>query len=818
MSSPVDLLLAKLEGVKRSGDGGHQWVACCPAHEDAHQSLTVGVTREGVVLVHCYAGCAWKDVVASVGLGPGDLYPEEEGEAPPRVTPTVRLLAWDKRLPEEFLREQCKLADVPDGVEIPYANAAGEVIARKKRTDLVARLGSSWPAGQPLETYGQRALSRWRGAGVLVLVEGESDCWTLWYHGFPALGVPGSGGSRAVTAEQVEGFATIYVWQEPDAGGAKMVEGVAKRLAEVGWSGELRVVKGGPAKDPNALHQRDPEGFKDAFRGLLDAAEAANVQQAKPGEKKQKKERAVKREPLIPGIVTDQQKEAETKAGGPPPAPGYFGLTDWGNAQRLVFRHGKDLRFVWDWGCWLVWNGRSWAEKQEAAVEQHAKDAVRAIYAESHAAEAADMRQRLADHAVRSESARSIKAMIDLARSERGVPVTPDKLDGDPWLLNCVNGTIDLRTGTLLKHRREFLLTKMCPTPYEESARGEHWPRFLETIFDGNRELIDFVQRLFGYCITGSVAEQALPVLWGCGANGKSTLLNAVMSVLGPDYSMQAPAGLLVTKKTEHHPTELADLFGKRMVSSTETGQGNRLDEALVKQLTGGDRIRARRMRENMWEFRPTHKLLLCTNHKPQIRGTDHAIWRRLRLVPFTVTIPEEKQDKDLAAKLEGEASVILAWCVAGCLAWQRQGLCPPAEVRQATADYRVEEDALGEFLEDCCVTKGKNLKVKAADLYARYERWCMDNGERANTQRSFGMALGERGFKRERGTGGTHWWHGLELAKARAESDPSDPSDPKSYSTPHASAPQVNAKNGSLRSLGSLKEEGRLDLSEFDA
>ncbi len=482
-----------------------------------------------------------------------------------------------------------------------------------------------------------------------------------------------------------------------------------------------------------------------------------------------------------------RQKERRERAecnGAAAPHGGGEHRTDVGNGRRLARIHGANFRHCHPWGKDLVWTGRVWEEDNTAQLERWAKDTVRMIYIEAAAAPD-ELSKALAAHALRSEDARRIRAMVSLARSEPGIPVLPPDLDRDPWLLNCANGTLDLLTGQLRPHGREDLLTKVCPVEYHPDAPCRTWQRFLTHIFPatgdtaeqpGNAELIGFLQRLLGYCLTGDVSEQVLPIFWGTGANGKSTLLNLVHDLLGDGYAMKAPNDLLMVKSTAH-PTEKADLFGKRMVAAIETDHGNRLAESLVKELTGGDRIRARRMREDFWEFAPTHKVILCTNHKPKIRGTDHAIWRRIRLIPFTVTIPEERKDKAMPEKLRAELPGVLAWMVRGCLDWQRRGLGTPEEVKAATAHYRSEQDLLAGFLDECCVSGDSSYRCKASDLYDRFKAWCEASGEAKGseipTRRKVGEALVERNF--ERYTSNGTWYRGLAL---RQEEGPEDASE----------------------------------------
>jgi putative DNA primase/helicase len=486
-----------------------------------------------------------------------------------------------------------------------------------------------------------------------------------------------------------------------------------------------------------------------------------------------------------------------------------FNNTDLGNSQRLIAHHGQDLRYCYPWYSWVVWDGSRWVPDNRGEVHRRAKGTVSGIYREAAAAQDEETRKAIAKHAVRSEGEGKIKAMIELAKSE--VPVTPDELDAGPWLLNCENGTIDLRTGELCEHRREDLITKLAPLEYDPDAEAPTWRSVLERVLP-DREIRAFFKRLCGYALTGDTSEHILPMLYGTGANGKSTVLNALLDTLG-DYGTQAAPDLLITKKNSH-PTELADLFGMRFVASIEVEDGRRLAESLVKQLTGGDRIKARKMRQDFWEFAPTHKVLMAVNHKPTVRGTDNAIWRRISLIPFTETIPPEEQDKKLPEKLCEERPGILAWAVEGCLEWQREGLQAPEEVRRATGEYRAEMDVLGAFLKECC-KQGPDENEAAGDLYETYKLWCQDGGERAETQRRFGTQLKERGFERYRGgANGGHRWRRVSLLthwKERISRD-SDPSDPKVSFT--AKKSKSRGENGNLGSEGS---EGSVKLKVED-
>src|SRR5829696_1644179 len=486
---------------------------------------------------------------------------------------------------------------------------------------------------------------------------------------------------------------------------------------------------------------------------------------------------------------------------------GAYLCNDAGNAERLADRHGANLRYCYPWGKWLVYDGARWRVDDRGAVVRLAKDTARSIFEEAKEAPGDETAKQLGKWASSSLSESKLRAMISLAQSEPGIPVLPEEMDASPDLLNVLNGTIDLRSVELREHRREDLITKLAPVEYDPNGAAPLWAQTLERVLP-DPEVRAFFKKLCGYALTGDVSEQMLPVLYGTGANGKSTVLNTLLAVLG-DYGMQAAPDLLVAKKGSH-PTELADLFGMRLVASIEVEDGSRLAESLVKQLTGGDRVKARRMRQDFWEFEPTHKVLMACNHKPQVRGTDNAIWRRIRLVPFTETIPPGEQDRSLPDKLRTEAAGILAWAVEGCLEWRREGLQAPEEARKATAGYRSEMDVLGAFLRECCEL-GSEYNVAAKDLYGAYRFWCEDNGERPETQRRFGSRLTERGgFERYRGgPDGGHRWRGvllLTLWKSRISRD-SDPSDSKGgFGAKKNGARETNGKTTSEGSEGSVK------------
>ncbi len=444
----------------------------------------------------------------------------------------------------------------------------------------------------------------------------------------------------------------------------------------------------------------------------------------------------------------------------PEPAPGYP-LTDLGNAERLAAAHSEHVRYCATWGCWLFYDGKRWRRDDIGEVERRAKATVRAIYHEAGEADDPEHRKAIAAWARQSEAKARIDAMIALARSEPGIAVRPEDFDGSPWLLNVENGTLDLRTGALRPHDPADLITKLAPVEYRPDADCPTFERFLERILP-DPEVRSYLQRWAGYCLTGSVREQRLPVWHGSGANGKSTLVGCLLGILG-DYGKQTAPDLLVLKQHDEHPTALADLFGARLAASVEVSEGRRLAEALVKQMTGGDRLKARYMRADFFEWTPTHKLVLVANHRPVITGADEAIWRRIDLVPFIVTIPEAERDPDLPDKLKAEYPGILRWAVEGCLAWRQNGLGRPEAVRAASEQYRAEMDTLGAFLSDCCVL-GPRYTVAVSELYSAYEQWCTANSEKTVSKRTFTQRLRDRGIGDRKGAKGVRLYQGIAL------------------------------------------------------
>jgi len=442
--------------------------------------------------------------------------------------------------------------------------------------------------------------------------------------------------------------------------------------------------------------------------------------------------------------------------------------TDLGNARRLVRRHGENIRYCHAWGTWLLWRGTHWEHDRNEEIQRLARDTVASVYAEAAQAGDDDRRKALAKWALKSESRSRLVNMVETAKAE--IYVLHNDLDADLGLLNCLNGTIDLRTGAIRPHSQEDLITKLCPTTYNPDMDCPLWEAFLWRIMGGNQGLIDFLQRAIGYSLTGLITEQCLFFMYGVGANGKSTFVNTIASMLG-DYAQKAPTEMLMAKYNATIPNDIARLPGSRFVVAAEIEEGRRLAESLVKDLTGGDTMVARYLHQEFFEFKPTHKLWVYGNHKPIIKGTDEGIWRRMRLIPFEVTIPKAEQDEALCTKLQDELPGILAWAVRGCMEWQRDGLGMPAAVQDATQAYRAEMDTITAFLTECCIVDPNgNYAARASHLYKAYAEWCKNNGESAISGTRFGNTLRERGFNKEKRVTGYVTYHGIGLLDDNSE------------------------------------------------
>ena len=426
----------------------------------------------------------------------------------------------------------------------------------------------------------------------------------------------------------------------------------------------------------------------------------------------------------------------------------------WGTEDALALaftrRYHRDWRYVAAWGRWLVWDGQRWRTEDTLA----ATDLIRSVCRQTA------VRADNPKVAAKLASASTVGGVERLARADRRHAATTDEWDADPWLLNTPGGVVDLKTGRKRANDRADRMTKI--TTATPGGDCPQWMAFLSDITGGDVDLQAYLQRMVGYCLTGVTSAHALFFLYGTGANGKSVFANVIGTIMG-DYAATASMDTFVETRGDRHPTDLAGLRGARFVTAIQTEQGRRLNESKVKAITGGDKISARFMRQDFFEYTPQFKPVIVGNHKPAIRNIDEAMKRRMHMIPFTVTIPPERRDARLTEKLLAERDGILAWAVAGCLAWQREGLKPPASVVSATEEYFEAEDALGRWLEERCLRE-PNAKSLTAELFTDWKHWAESSGEFIGSQKRFADLLITRGIEKWRNPSGLRGFKGIGL------------------------------------------------------
>lgn len=452
--------------------------------------------------------------------------------------------------------------------------------------------------------------------------------------------------------------------------------------------------------------------------------------------------------------------------------------SDVANAQTFLNNHGHRFRYHAERKRWLVYRHGVWTEDHDQvqareAAEQTARNLLRKAADDPDP----DRAKKTAKRARAAMSSRKLSAALTVA--EPHIAVYTDQLDADPWLLNATNGTVDLHDGTLAEHDPHQMLTRQTNAAYRPDARADTWQRFLTEILP-DPQVRAFLQRLTGASLIGRQHEHILPIFHGSGSNGKTTYVEALVHALGT-YAVKIDVNVLVGRNHRSGAApEIVKLRGVRLAVADEPDAGARLREAHVKALTGGDTITARGLYQDPIEFSPSHTLALATNHRPEVRGSDEGIWRRLMLVPFQIHIPRPKRDKTLGDKLAAEADGILTWAIQGALHYQTQGLSPPDPIDEATAAYRAEEDHLSAFIDETCLTNASSgLRVQPGQLYDAYTGWCSRVGIQPMTGTAFGRELTDRGYPQAKSSG-RRWRTGIALKARHDDEDHHDDTDPE--------------------------------------
>jgi len=433
--------------------------------------------------------------------------------------------------------------------------------------------------------------------------------------------------------------------------------------------------------------------------------------------------------------------------------------TDIRAAEIFNHRFGDNVRYDHDRGSWLIWDGMRWKADDDGGIYRLASKISGKILAEASRETNKLQRESFCKWAHSLGNQPRQERMLSAAKNMEKITTKTEHLDSDPWLINTPNGILDLKEGKLHQHDREKMLSKITGVACDKNCQTPVWNGFISQIFDKDQELIEFLRRWLGYALSGSVEEQSLLFFYGSGRNGKSTLIEVLHHIWG-SYSQVAPASLITAnRKGADAPTnDIARLVGIRLATAQETELGSSLAETKVKKLTGGDTLTARYLHREFFDFTPTHKLIISGNHRPQIRGNDTGMWRRIHMVPFNFCIPENEVDLQLVEKLKNEAPGIFAWIVEGGLNRSEKGIWVPKAVKKATQDYRESEDLTGQFLNECC-SLSPGSKYDRAKLYSAYKHWVSEQGlESPISRRQFNTTLTNKGYTINIINGRPHW------------------------------------------------------------
>lgn len=759
---PMTRVLAALEasGCEPTPCGDGQWESRCPAHVGARKNLAVARGDTGAAVVHCHhePACSAEEIVSALGLKLADLFP-------PKAKPGTAARKRREKYAYPSLKEAVgafrrKRPEITSTQFWTYNKADGTrafVVVRFNSIDKDGKpdktympaheVPGGWQWGDPPGKLPLYQLDQLPAEGWIFLTEGEKGADAVRAIGLAATTTAHGAKSPHKTDIGPLAGRRIAILPDNDVSGLGYARKIAGLLFSVTPPAEVRTIHlPGLNEDGD-----DVVDFIDARRAdgreddEIRAELAALVESARPEQ----------------------------------PRVGGYHLTDHGNARRLVRMFGDRIRYCWPWKSWYIWTGNRWETDESGEIYQFARQAVDSIYDEADEA-GGEKGKAIREWAQASESRKLIENMIALARSERGIPVGPLQWDQDPWAFNCANGTIDLRTGKLKPHDPHDLITMISPVAYDPDATAPRWEQFEREIFAGDEELIGYVRRVLGCGLTADDELQEIMIAHGDGSNGKNVLFDTVLDVMG-DYGTVAEPSLLLQTGFESHPTGLMDLFGKRLVQASETEDGKRFSESLVKRITGDKRLKARRMRENFVTFKRTFKVFLATNHRPEVKGCDHAIWRRIRLIPFAVKFAKQgvaikppyvlREDPHLLKALASEAPGILAILVRGCLDWQAGGVRPAAAVIAATDEYRAEMDSIQEWLEEACTSYldhpvlKEQAREKAASLYEAYVTWAKKNGVEPQVRRTFGNEMEHRGYVMHKSNGAC-WRLGISLSE----------------------------------------------------
>ncbi len=745
-----------LGGKKVAAD---EYACLCPAHEETTESCWVK-QKDGKVLVHCFAGCTQESLI--LALHSRGLWSESAGngsahsDLPPGISPV-----WP---PSSVLRKngqapgpetQKTLAKVyayrgPTGEPLGYTaryegHGKKDIIPFFRKENRRFRSGHLGKINRPL--YGLDLLAKNSSVPILV-VEGEkvADRLNQFFNG-KVTTVTWPGGAKSVKGADWIPVASlqreIILCPDYDRPGYSAMAEVARQLVVPTNFLNLDSWLGSIPESGWDLADATDEQLQNLNETIYD-----HVSVLSPDEiKKLAREKFKSEKPENDELATEEQKNEKPPTGIR--TSGGFEHSDLGNAERFIAKYGENIIYLPAEDCFYLWNGKFWEKDFNDEALIWAGETARSIAEDAKTAKT-DEAKRIIKFATQSCAAKNISAILKLAKPK--ISHRPEELDADKWLINCANGVVDLRTGKLLPHDRSYKMAQFINYDYDAALPCPNWEKFLERVMEGDENMIAFLQRSIGYTISGSTKEQKFFLIWGqSGSNGKSVFLETLKKIMG-SYATQSDSEMLTMDRFGNgsHPNAIARLKDARFVITNELQKDAVLNEARVKEMTGEDTMSARFLYKEFFEMKPQAKFWVRSNHRPEINGTDGGTWRRMLCIPFRAVIGETEKDKDLQHKLLEEAPGILAWCVRGCLSWQKHGLTIPQAVVHETSVYRSDMDILGHWIEERCIV-GEDAVVSAKYLYEDYLDWCKEAGERFISQKKLGINLRERGFLRKR-------------------------------------------------------------------
>lgn len=738
-SSAIGRVLQHFPDAKRSGSG---WAARCPAHEDHNPSLSISEGDDGRVLLHCHAGCSVEAVLSAIGLKASDLF--SAGERPIRPAPQpVQYVYHDEHGKPVF---RVVRGPVRDGKKTFWQETPDGKGGWTKGVSRVRKVLFRLP----------ELLAADPSAPVLI-VEGEKDVLTAAGLGLVATTNPGGAGKWTAESDAAHRYSDalrgrhVVIIPDNDLVGRRHALSVLAVLRKV-CASVRRVDLPGLREKGDLSDWVQAGGTAAELRAMIRTA----LEQKESGGEGSTGERRRRARAENTNIILTMSKP-----------------TDLGNAERLRALFGHKIRYSPALGRWFVWDRRRWVLDAEAnAVRGIAARTMRATLRAAAGLDDVDGRRHLVRHALASENAGRISGAVKIAETFSSLHVDPEQLDQGVFLLNTPSGLVDLRSGDVGRHESRSLCTKLTRAPFDSEAKCPRWEQFLLEVFGEDLDVRDFVQRAVGYSLTGSTKEQVFFLLWGTGANGKSTLLASLLYALG-DYGLVTSMSTWLSARPDRGNAASPDLDrlrGARFAFAAEADAGRRLSDGLVKTITGSDPIVARPLFGKPVQFVPQLKLWLATNHRPTITDDSPAMWRRVLLLPFEVQFTGKQRDDSLPEQLNSEAPGILRWAVEGAVWWHEYGLQPPETIIAAVREYQAEEDPLARFLADETAPDPEG-QVPVGELLQAYSRWCEANGEEPLSTQAFGRQMTSKGFKALR-TNRMRYRRGLRLLPSAVTDD----------------------------------------------